>query len=703
MSAAYGPEFLERSLGMGARERGIVLGCAAGAAAVGLLVGGARLQQHLTPRPSAATRLLVRADVVSLIMLGVALLAPGPVIVTVALMASAFAVAIVVPGLYAVASLVIPPRMRAMGFASAAAWAIPGLLAVPLAGMVGDAHGPVWALATGIPVEAVAIGFLVVVGRRVDGDAVRAVTTARLRSESRAARDDGLMPLVVLEGAGTGIGATTMLHPTDLRIGDGELVAVTGTNGAGKSTLLRMLAGELPVRDGAGVIDGVELSGADVAKLAALGVQLVPAEDDLYDDLTVAECSRLVAPPTDDRHRPEAADVTALVPELADRAHVRCGELSGGERRLVSLGIALLRQPRLLLVDELTSGLSPLMSRRVVGLVRSVADRGTTVVAVEQSRALAARAAPRVVVIEDGRVTYDGESSGVPDGRAIFVRSDRDQEPGRRNGRGHSGAVVLEGRALTRRIGGIVACAEVDLAVRAGEVVAVVGPNGAGKTTVLDLLAGAQPIDAGQVLLHGSDVTAAAPWRRAELGIARCLQLGGLWRDLTLEEALAVRLAVRHPKVGPVATMLGFPDARAVERAIRDDADEALSRFHLEPWRRHRCHQLSTGLRRIADLAGAWAVRPHVLLVDEPTAGLAKAEVAELPDVLRRLVDETGCAMVVVDHDPAFVATVADRAVGLVAGHVVAAGSVDEVQRAPELAKTWGNRPRRRTRPLVAT
>jgi branched-chain amino acid transport system ATP-binding protein len=239
--------------------------------------------------------------------------------------------------------------------------------------------------------------------------------------------------------------------------------------------------------------------------------------------------------------------------------------------------------------------------------------------------------------------------------------------------------VVLRAGGLGCSFGGVRAVNEVELDVHAGEIIGIVGANGAGKTTLLDLLSGFVPADSGTVELGGVDVSGLAPHRRALLGLARTFQDARLFPSLTVTENLMVALDREAPNRDPVAAALRLAPSILTEIVVSDEADELIEALGLGAFRDKRVSQLSTGSRRVVELASLVAQDARVLLLDEPSAGIAQREAEALGPLLRRLRDATGAAMVIVEHDVPLLRATCDRLVAMDLGSVIADGRPDDV------------------------
>jgi ABC-type branched-subunit amino acid transport system ATPase component len=249
-------------------------------------------------------------------------------------------------------------------------------------------------------------------------------------------------------------------------------------------------------------------------------------------------------------------------------------------------------------------------------------------------------------------------------------------------------AARLDIDGVVVEFGGLQAVAGVTLSFSPGAIVGVLGPNGSGKTTLLDVISGQLRPTSGSVLLDGVDLVDYLPEDRAALGLIRSFQDCRLYPELTVEEALLVAEDARRP-VDLFATTLRLPSARRAEAAKRLVVDDLLAAFGLEVFRHRRIDQLSTGTRRIVDLASIIAARPRLLLLDEPTAGIAQREAEALGPVLRELHRETGATIVMVEHDVPMAASLCDGLVVMEAGRVVSAGATADVLSDPAASEAY--------------
>ena len=221
------------------------------------------------------------------------------------------------------------------------------------------------------------------------------------------------MSMLALDGITAGYGAFTALWDVALRVERGEAVAVVGPNGAGKTTLLRVISGVLAPRGGTLTFDGAALAGRPAYEVVAHGIAHVPEGRRLFPTLTVADNLKMGAYLATARaHYPESLErVYGMFPVLAERRGQRAGSLSGGEQQMLAIGRALMSRPRLILLDEPSMGLAPVMVLRLFDLIRRVREEGYTILVVEQNVRQVLKLVDRAYLLEVGRVKMDGRAA----------------------------------------------------------------------------------------------------------------------------------------------------------------------------------------------------------------------------------------------------------------------------------------------------
>jgi ABC-type branched-subunit amino acid transport system ATPase component len=696
--------FYEQEFGLNEVARGSVAACVEPLQLVGLIIGARFATRWIVTDPGRIMRFLAHIAVGASVLAAVFALAPNLGVAIAANAAITAGLAVVAPGIIAALSLAIPPRTRSLGFSIASLWVLPGLVVLPLIGAIGDAWGIRLGMLVMTPVFLLG-GLMIASAGKFIGDDIRQVwRIAAARSEDLYERQHGNPRILLARELEVGYDDVQVLFGVDLEILEGEIVALLGTNGAGKSTLLRAISGVVEADRGAIVFDGTDITHAPPYEIAARGVVQVPGGASVFPSLSVDENLRLAGWLR--RREPEhvhaaIARAIELFPILRERGAEPAGDLSGGQQQMLGLAMAMVTRPKLLMIDELSLGLAPVVVERLLPLIRELRDAGTTIILVEQSVNLALTVADRAYFMEKGEIRFEGDAADLLDrpdllrsvflegagvatnGRSVAARGARAQADGVADG------PALELRELTRSFGGVTAVDSVSLVARAGEIVGIIGPNGAGKTTLFDLVSGFVPVDHGAVLLGGNDVTGCSGAERAWLGLGRSFQDARLFPALTVEETLAVALERWVDVRDPLNPALRLPAAFDSEEKVHQRVEELIELFGLGGFRSRFVRELSTGSRRVVDLACVAAHRPTVVLLDEPSSGIAQRETEALGPLLERLRDGLGAALVVVEHDVPLLTGVADRIVAMDQGSVIADGPAAEVLTEPAVVASY--------------
>ena len=460
-----------------------------------------------------------------------------------------------------------------------------------------------------------------------------------------------------------GAAGPAVLAEVDLELAPGEIVALTGASGSGKSTLLRSLAGRIApgLQRTAG---SVTVLGLDPFALDPVALRRLRRHDVAFsgqDPMRTLQPHHRVRTILGELAPPRAArdprlEVLELVgmPDPAAMLDRRTWELSGGQVRRVALARALIRRPRLLLLDEPTAGLDPLAARTLLAILpRLAAEHGVTVLLATHAHAHAHAVADRVLALDGGRLTAPAAAPRVP----RLAPHDRPAPA----------PALLDARDVRVRVGrrrrSVEVVVGVSLSVRAGDVVAVVGASGSGKTSLLRHLAGLAE-GSGAVTLDGRPL--AARVRERSRAQRRAVQyvpqdpLGALNPSRTVADAL----------VRPLRRGGGIDGAAARCAAARLLADVELDEALLE----RRPAALSGGQRQRVSLARALAWEPRILLCDEITSALDGPTGDAVLDLLRRIGRRRALGVVLVTHDHAQAQRYADHAIMLADGRVASAG-----------------------------
>jgi branched-chain amino acid transport system ATP-binding protein len=698
--------FYDDEFGLNEVERGVVAACVEPLQLVGLIIGARMAMKWVLTEPGRILKFLAWTASFAAVFSAVFALSPTLPVAIIANILITASLAIVLPGILATLSLAIPARTRALGFSIASLWVLPGLVVLPLIGAIGDAWGIRIGMLVMTPVFLIG-GLVIASAGDLIGDDIRQVwRVAAARSEDLYERQHGNPRILIARELEVGYDDVQVLFGVDMEIHEGEIVALLGTNGAGKSTLLRAICGVVEADRGAVVFDGIDITHAPPYEIAARGVVQVPGGAGVFPSLTVEENLRLAGwlRRKDDTATIDAAYARAVehFPILAERSEEPAGDLSGGQQQMLALGMALIAQPKLLMIDELSLGLAPVVVERLLPLVREIRDEGATVILVEQSVNLALTIADRAYFMEKGEIRFEGPAADLLE-RPDLLRSVFLEGAGAVNAptNGHvtttapreapaeDAAPAIEVDGLTRTFGGLTAVDDVSFVARPGEIVGIIGPNGAGKTTLFDLISGFVPADRGRVRLGDEDISGCSVAERAWRGLGRSFQDARLFPALTVEETLAVALERWIEVRDPINPALRLPAAFDSEQHVHERVDELIDLFGLEAFRSRFVRELSTGSRRVVDLACVAAHRPTVVLLDEPSSGIAQRETEALGPLLERLRDGLGAALVVVEHDVPLVTRVADRIVAMDQGAVIADGPPNEVLSDPQVVASY--------------
>jgi ABC-type branched-subunit amino acid transport system ATPase component/predicted MFS family arabinose efflux permease len=694
-------------------QRGLVAAFAEPGQIVAILLGIPLASRLMLRDPGIGLKLLAGLGVVIAAAWTLFALAPNIGIAIAMNFVVAGLSALLVPGIFAALSLTIPPKVRSLGFSMAALFIVPGLLALYIVGGVADTYGLRAGLLIIAPIFLIGAWILASGSMYVRSDINRVWTSTAAQAEVMLKRQQGEVKLLLVRNVDVHYGGVQVLFHVNFEVDEGEVVALLGTNGAGKSTLLKTISGLVEATNGAVVFDGRDMTYAPPNEVAARGVIQMPGGQGTFPTLTVAEHLRLASwLHRKDKERVAAATehVLGLFPILRDRINEPAGNLSGGQQQMLALGMAFIEQPRLLMIDELSLGLAPTIVEQLLPLVRDIAARGTTVILVEQSVNLALEIAETAYFMEKGEIRFHGPTAELlerPDVlRSVFLEGAQTRtgapapartrpvlEPDAADGDTAAPAVRIGLDEVSKRFGGLTALSAVSFTANGGEIVGLIGPNGAGKTTLFDTISGFTTVDGGTIVVgEGSDavdVTNMPPASRARLGLGRSFQDGRLFPSLTVAETIALAFE-RHLDVrDPIGAALHLPFVKEAEAETAARVEELLEMLGIADFRDKLGRELSTGSRRIVDLACVLAHRPSVLLLDEPSSGIAQREAEALGPLLLRIREETGATLLVIEHDVPLLLSVADRLIALDLGEIVKIGNPEEVVRDPDVVRSY--------------
>jgi branched-chain amino acid transport system ATP-binding protein len=723
--------FFEDIYGMGPVGRGVIVMLRGAGGALGLVIG-ARITRRLQSSDRVdllpiVTGLMVVEFAVGMVAMAIAPWLLASIVFAFVLSVGAFGF---LPSYLTTVALIGPPRIRSQGYAySLLFFAVGGVFLARIAAGVGDQHG----LRVGLLLLSVFVALGGLIGLTVRRFIRRDIDEAAKSIRAQEAAESGTF--LVCRGVDVAYDQVQVLFDVDFEVEEGEIIALLGTNGAGKSTLLKAISGLVDPIGGAIYFEGRDITHADANVKSDQGIVQVPGGRGIFPGLSVGDNIRAAGWLYRDElsYRKDAVErVLGYFPILEKRWDTPAGSLSGGEQQMLSLAQAFIARPKLMLIDELSLGLAPTIVESLLNIVRAIHDNGTTIVLVEQSVNTALKLAKRAAFMEKGEIRFTGPTEELlkrPDIlRAVFLKGAARHRgvrgaakrsgaaaptPERSGGANESAAprsdgsarqratadkrrarflkrpVVLRTTGLSKHYGGVVAVDDVDLELHEGEILGLIGPNGAGKTTIFDLISGFTPLNSGRIDFMGRDITDTSPSDRARAGLGRSFQDARLFQALTVKEAIAVACE-RHVDVTAVLpSIFATPVAQASETAVMRRVEELIELLRLGAFRDKFVSELSTGSRRIVEIAAILAHRPSVVILDEPSSGIAQRETEALGPLLRQVRDHLGCSMLVIEHDMPLITKLADRMYGLDQGRIIVEGTPEDVIDHPAVIESY--------------
>ncbi len=245
---------------------------------------------------------------------------------------------------------------------------------------------------------------------------------------------------------------------------------------------------------------------------------------------------------------------------------------------------------------------------------------------------------------------------------------------------------LLEVRGATKRFGGLLAVNAVDLEVERGEIRGIIGPNGAGKTTLFNLISGALPLTSGQILFDGEQISGRKPSHIARAGLVRTFQRNAMFANSTVLENV---MLCRHTQIHENIFRAVLGTDRAAEQRNLERSREILDFLELAPYADDLARNLSHGHQRVLGIANALATEPRLIMLDEPVAGMNPVETAMVTDHIRRLRDEWGITVVLVEHDMRTVMGVCERVTVINFGEKLTEGTPQEVTTNPAVIEAY--------------
>jgi branched-chain amino acid transport system ATP-binding protein len=478
--------------------------------------------------------------------------------------------------------------------------------------------------------------------------------------------------LLELDAVGKRFGGVVAVDDLSFEVEEGDVLGVIGPNGAGKSTLLSLISGAQRPSRGAILFEGRHrLDRLRTHAVARLGIARAHQVPRPFRGMTARQNVMVAAQASSKPARQQAGWVTEVC-RLCGVSNLDRPVESLQLLELKRLGVAraLALEPKLLLLDEVAAGLVGGEVSEIVELIRSVHERGVTIVLVEHVQALVQQLAEHVIVLDWGRKIAEGSPDAVardPDVIRIYL-GDGATEPARRAPRVRpsesSVGPLLEVEDLVVSYGRARALRGVSLEIGEGELVAVVGANGAGKSSLARAIAGMIHTTAGTIRFSGSDITRRSAHARARAGISLCHEGRQLFSGLTVEENLLVATDYVHRPGPPVEDRL--ERVYALFPLLRDRSTSPAG-------------ELSGGQQQMVAIGRALMPQPRLVIFDELSLGLAPRVVDEIFDVIPQVLD-WGVSVMLVEQNVHRSLEVADRVHVIERGEVVLSGRAEDLE-----------------------
>ena len=478
-------------------------------------------------------------------------------------------------------------------------------------------------------------------------------------------------------------GGLRAVSDVSARFPNGRITSIIGPNGAGKTTVLNMICGFYRPATGAVRLGGADLAGAPSYRVARAGIARTFQTPQLFermsvlDNLLVAMQRGALGSPlaalTADGAQAQRARALLNYVGYVGSADALAGDLPHIDKRLLEIARALALRPGILMLDEPAAGLNHSDKQTLAKLLRRIAAAGLAVVLIEHDMSLVMGISDQVIVLDAGKRLAQGKPDVVRRDRAVidaYLGGSRFEARPRAPGFEAAGDAILSVEKLAAGYGAAGVLKGIDLTLDSGELVAVLGANGAGKSTLLRGLSGLLRPISGKVMFCGQEIGTLAPHRIAGGGLVLVPEGRQVFPELSVIDNLRLGAYARSD----------FEPA---------EVDAMLARFPSIERRKHnRAGLLSGGEQQMLAIARGLIAKPKVLLLDEPSLGLAPALIGELFHVLAELRDQ-GMTLLLVDQMAALALAVADRGYVIESGAIVHAGPAADLRNDPALERAY--------------
>ncbi len=697
--------FYSEVFGLGPGARGVINAVDEPIAMVGLLIGVTFVNRFLRYRPGRVITAIGLLSVGTGLSFAVIAISPYVWIAITFKYLGAFLGALVAPATTALMTMVIPPRVRGFALSVGAVFIVPGLALGPLFGGIADRVGLRAGLLLMTPVYLIGAAIITSAGSSVEAD-IRAAQAASAASYvARESKKSGKAKLLVVRDLDVHYDAVQILFNVDFEVDEGEIIALLGTNGAGKSTLLRAISGLTQASNGAIFFDGEDITFLPPSAHAAKGIVQVPGGKGVFPQLTVAENLRLAAW----LFRRDADYVKAATESVLERFPVLRDTLGRAGRQPLGRRAADADARPGVPVATPTPDDRRAVARPGPGDRRAAARHRAG------DRRERHHDHPRRAVRE--RRPHRGPAGRVHgEGRGPLLRAHRRAaEPPR-----HPPSRLPQGHGRRRIVGRVRAAPGVDPTRRRAARCCALSSPASASASAASTSSTASTSCSRRARSWASSVRTARARPRCSTSSpasspptkarsACSARTSPTWRptsgpssvscDRSRTPACSRRSRSTRTSPSPstgtstsrstIGAALHLPSVAKAERTIAKRVDRLIRLMNLEELQDKFVRELSTGSRRIVDLACVLACDPKVLLLDEPSSGIAQRETEELGPLLQRIRCETGCAMLLIEHDMPLISAVSDELIALDLGTTSTRGPAADVLEHPRVVESY--------------